>query len=172
MSENENPQQNTQQPPQQYVAAQKIYTKDISFETPNTPALFIKPSQQQPQVNFNLSVSSSNQGENLYEVVVNITVTVKMEDKTAFLVELQQAGLFAIAGFAQEQMPYLINSYCPNILFPFVRETVADLVSRGGFPQLLLEPIDFDSLFQQQVQQQQAQQQAQQTEEAGTATVN
>ncbi len=161
----------TENTPQQHVAIQKIYIKDVSFETPNSPDAFINPSQSQPKINFQLNVEGGAPvADNLYEVVLNVTVTVTTDEKTAFLVEVQQAGLFAIVGFEAEQMPYLINSYCPSILFPYLRETVSDLVIRGGFPPLLLEPINFDAMFSQQVQQAQQQQQAQAQADAPAAS--
>ncbi len=144
--------------PTQHVAVQKVYVKDVSFETPNTPSIFLNPPQVAPSVNFQMSTSHSYLQADLHEVVLKATVTVTMGEKTAFLVEVQQAGLFSIQGFKEEQIPYLISSYCPNILFPFVRETVSDTVVRGGFPQLLLDPINFDAVFTQQMQR--AQQQA------------
>jgi len=157
--------------PQQHVAVQKVYIKDISFETPNSPDVFVNPSQSQPKINFQLNVEGGTAvAENIYEIVLNVTVTVQTDEKTAFLVEVQQAGLFSIVGFEAEKMPYLINSYCPNILFPFLRETVSDLVIRGGFPPLLLEPINFDAMFAQQVQQMQQQQATAQASEAPAET--
>jgi len=144
--------------PQQHINVQKIYIKDVSFETPNTPAVFINPPQTQPKINFQLNVDGGNAvAENIYEVILNVTVTVQVEEQTNFLVEVQQAGLFSIVGFEEDKMPYLINSYCPSILFPYVRETISDLVIRGGFPPLLLDPINFDAMYAQQVQQMQQQ---------------
>ncbi len=144
--------------PGQQVTVQKIYVKDISFETPNSPQIFFQPAQSQPNVSFQLSNQTSKPANNVYEVVLQVTVTVTVQDKTAFLAEVKQAGLFNIVGFAEEQLHYLLNSYCPNMLFPFVRETISDLVTRGGFPQLLLEPINFDAMYAQQVEAQKAQQ--------------
>jgi preprotein translocase subunit SecB len=159
--------------PQQHVAVQKIYIKDISFETPNSPGVFVNPSASQPKINFQLNVEGgAPAAENLYEIVLNVTVTVQVDEKTAFLVEVQQAGLFTIVGFEADKMPYLINSYCPSILFPYVRETVSDLVIRGGFPPLLLEPINFDAMFTQQIEQMQQKQQQQAAEQANADTAS
>jgi len=156
------------QAPQQQVAIQKIYTKDISFEAPNVPEMFVNPPQVAPNVNFQMSTAHTPVQNDLHEVVIKVTVTVTMGDKTAFLVEVQQAGLFTMQGFQEDQMPYLINSYCPNILFPFAREAVSDLVVRGGFPQLLLEPVNFDAAFAQRVQR--AQQEAEAAQQAEPTT--
>lgn len=151
--------------PQQQVAIQKVYTKDISFEAPNVPDMFVHPPQVAPEVNFQMATAHTPVQDELHEVVLKLTVTVTMGDKTAFLVELQQAGLFIMRGFQEQQMPYLINSYCPNILFPFAREAISDLVVRGGFPQLLLEPINFDAAFAQRVQRAQQEAEAAQPSE-------
>ncbi len=129
---------------------QKIYTKDISFETPNSPKVFIE--KWEPNVDFNLTTNVQPLEENLYEVALTVTVTVKCGEKTAYLAEVTQAGVFIFANFSQEEMGPLVGSFCPNILFPYAREAVSDLATRGGFPQLLLAPINFDALYAQQVQ--------------------
>ncbi len=131
---------------------QKIYTKDISFETPNSPKVFIE--KWEPHVDFNLSTTAKPLEDDLYEVALTVTATVKCGEKTAYLVEVCQAGVFVLANFTQEEMGPLIGSFCPNILFPYAREAVSDLATRGGFPQLLLAPINFDALYAQQVEQQ------------------
>jgi preprotein translocase subunit SecB len=131
---------------------QKIYTKDISFETPNSPKVFIE--KWEPHVDFNLATNVQPLEDDLYEVALTVTVTVKCGEKTAYLVEVSQAGVFALANFTQEEMGPLVGSFCPNILFPYAREAISDLATRGGFPQLLLAPINFDALYAQQVQQQ------------------
>ncbi len=130
---------------------QKIYTKDISFETPNSPKIFIE--TWQPHVDFNLTTNMQNLDDDLYEVTLTVTVTVKCGEKVAYLVEVCQAGVFVLANFTEEEMGPLAGSFCPNILFPYAREAVSDLATRGGFPQLLLAPINFDALYAQQVQQ-------------------
>jgi preprotein translocase subunit SecB len=134
---------------------QKIYVKDLSFESPNAPVIFTE--KWAPNVDLQLGSSSERISENVYQVLLTLTVTVKQEEKTAFLIEVQQAGVFTIQGFDKDLGP-LLGSYCPNVLFPFARETVADIVSRGGFPQLLLAPVNFDALYAQHVQRQQAEQ--------------
>lgn len=129
---------------------QKIYTKDISFETPNSPKVFIE--KWEPSVDFNLSTHVETLENSLYEVALTITITVKSGDTTAYLVEVNQAGIFALNGFNDQEMGPMIGSFCPNILFPYAREVVSDLVAKGGFPQLLLAPVNFDALYAQHLQ--------------------
>lgn len=144
------------QTPQQQISLQKIYIKDISFETPNSPEIFFQQTQSQPVVDIQVGIEVAQPNEQFYEVTLGVTVTVSLNDKTAFLAEIKQAGLFTLSGFDNQQIHYILNSYCPNTLFPFAREAVSDLVTRGGFPQLLIEPINFDAMYQMQLQQQQA----------------
>ena len=137
---------------------QKVYNKDISFESPNAPEIF-RGEDWKPDIDVQLQTRSRGLAADVFEVVLQVTVTAKMEeDKTAYLAEVQQAGVFNMSGFEKEQLQYMMGSYCPNILFPFAREALADLVTRGGFPQMVLNPVNFDALFQQQIQE--AQQQA------------
>jgi preprotein translocase subunit SecB len=145
-------------------AIQRIYTKDISFETPNSPSIFTE--QIQPQSDLDLNSQVNALGEDHYEVVLTITVTTKSNDKVAFLVEVQQAGIFLIKGFEQNEMGPMVGAYCPNILFPYAREVISDLVNKGSFPQLVLAPVNFDLLYAQQVQKLQQQQAAQQEQAA------
>jgi preprotein translocase subunit SecB len=142
------------QAPQQQISLQKIYVKDISFETPNSPEVFFQQTQAQPVVDIQVGIEVAQPNDQFYEVTLGVTVTVSLNDKTAFLAEIKQAGLFTLAGFDNQQIHYILNSYCPNTLFPFAREVVSDLVTRGGFPQLLIEPINFDAMYQMQLQQQ------------------
>ncbi len=135
-------------------AIQKVYTKDVSFETPNSPHIFQKP--WQPAVNLDLATTATVLDDANYEVVLSITVTVSMDNQTVYLVEVQQAGIFHLSEIPQEVTGRMLATVCPNILFPFARETVSDLVTRGGFPQLLLAPVNFDALYLQQQQQRQA----------------
>ena len=130
---------------------QKLYVKDVSFETPNSPQVFQE--QWQPKVNMDVSNSASIISENLYEVVLAVTVTVKFDDKTVYLAEIHQAGIFHLSGFEREALNHMLATSCPNILFPFAREFIADLVMRGGFPQLLLAPMNFEALYLQHLQQ-------------------
>lgn len=148
MSDNNNPTPNGPQ-----FAIQRIYTKDLSFETPNSPTIFTE--KWEPQVNVDLNSSGNRLGEGLYEVILSLTVTAKLGEKTAYLVEVQQAGVFTMEGFSEQELGSMLHSYCPNILFPYAREVISDLVSKGSFPQLLLAPINFDALYAQHLQQQQ-----------------
>src|SRR5690606_7598100 len=132
---------------------QKIYVKDVSFETPNSPQIFQK--QWQPVVNLDLSSAARALDKTYYEVVLSVTVTVSFEKETVYLVEVQQAGIFQLADIPDEVVKQMLATACPNILFPFAREAVSDLVTRGGFPQLLLAPVNFDALYLQQQQKEQ-----------------
>ena len=128
-------------------AIQRIYVKDISYEAPNTPGMF-KP-EWEPQVDFNMGTDIYKLDADAYEVVLKITATVKSKEKHAFLVEIKQAGVFTLKNFPDEQLRYMLGSYCPNILFPYARELVSDIVSRGTFPPLYLTPVNFDAMYQQ-----------------------
>lgn len=130
---------------------QKIYTKDISFETPNSPAIFTQ--KWEPEINVELGTNGKPVSDGVHEVVLSVTVTAKIADKTAFLVEVKQAGVFAITGFPEQEMAAMVGSYCPNALFPYAREVISDLVTKGGFPQLLLAPVNFDALYAQHMEQ-------------------
>ena len=139
---------------------QRVYTKDISFEAPNSPLIFQK--EWQPEVKLDIDSSSSKLADNLYEVVLRVTVTATIEDETAFLCEVQQAGIFIVTGFDDEQLAHCFGAYCPNILFPYVRECISSLVNRGTFPQLNLAPVNFDMLYMSHLQQQMEQAEQQQ----------
>jgi preprotein translocase subunit SecB len=149
----ENQSEATQQGGNQQFAIQKIYIKDVSFESPNSPAMFTK--EWQPEVNLDMNTNTQLLNEGVYEVVLSLTATVKNADQTAFLVEIQQAGIFAINGFAENDMGHMLGSFCPNILFPYAREAVSDLVTKGGYPPLVLAPVNFDALYAQHMAQQQ-----------------
>ena len=139
---------------QKVFQIQKIYTQDVSFESPNSPAVFTK--EFQPQLDVDLSVDSRQLDEGIFHASVRVTVTTKVEDAVAFVCEVKQAGIFTIVGFDQNELAYLLGSQCPAALFPYVREAVSDLVVRGGFPQLLLEPVNFDAMFAEHAQRKQA----------------
>ncbi len=143
---------------QPQFAIQRVYTKDISFETPNSPAIFQK--EWKPEVKLDLDTRSNKLAEDTYEVILSLTVTVKVEDQTAFLAEVQQAGIFTIGNMPEPQLAHMIGAFCPNTLFPYAREAVSSLVNRGSFPQLNLAPVNFDALFASYVQQRAAEQQA------------
>ncbi|SMG62180.1 preprotein translocase subunit SecB [methanotrophic bacterial endosymbiont of Bathymodiolus sp.] len=134
---------------------QKIFTKDISFESPESPKIFTE--KWEPTVDFNLGTNSVSLENSMFEVAITVTVTVKTDQTTAYLVEATQAGIFSLAGFADEEMGPMLGSFCPNILFPYAREVISELVAKGGFPQLLLAPVNFDALYAQHVQQAQQQ---------------
>jgi preprotein translocase subunit SecB len=133
------------------LGIQKIYVKDISFETPNSPQIFRE--KWEPDVSLQLSNNAATLSEGVHEVTLTLTVTAKIQDKTAYLVEVHQAGIFNIEGFEQNAVAAMVGSYCPNILFPYARETVSDIVTRGGFPQLLLAPVNFEALYAQHLEQ-------------------
>lgn len=144
---------------------QRVYTKDISFEAPNAPAVFQQ--EWQPEVKMDLDTGSTKLADDVYEIVLRVTVTATMGEETAFLCEVQQAGIFTIGGLEGTQLAHCLGAYCPNILFPYARECIASLVGRGTFPQLNLAPVNFDALFMNYLQQQEQQQAAQEgTQEA------
>jgi preprotein translocase subunit SecB len=138
---------------------QKIYTRNVSFESPNAPEMFAR--DFQPQLDVDLNVESKKLEDDVFHVVVRVTATTKMEERTAFLCEVEQAGIFTIQGFEEGELNYLLGAQCPNTLFPYAREAVSDLVIRGGFPQLLLEPVNFDAMYANHMQQQDGSEQAQ-----------
>ncbi len=142
------------------IAIQKIYVKDFSFESPHTPDIFAK-TNWSPKTDLNLRSSHTMGTDNNHEVVLTIIIEAKEDEQTFFLVELQQAGLFHIAGYDEAEFKAIVGSYCPNILFPYARESVANIVSKGGFPEFLLQPINFDALYAQGMAQAQAQAQKQ-----------
>jgi preprotein translocase subunit SecB len=142
----------TQEQPQQQFAMQRIYNKDISFESPSTPDIFRK--QWQPKVNVDLNTKSDKVDEQgNFEVVLTITITAKVDDETAFLVEVQQAGIFMISGFEGEDLRRILGTAAPNILFPYARENIDSLCVKGGFPPVMLAPVNFDALYQQALSQ-------------------
>lgn len=146
----------TEKAQQKEFVIQKIFTKDISFESPNAPAVF-KEGGWNPKIDVQVQTGAKPLEEDkVFEVVLTVTVTAQQNEKTAFLVEVQQAGIFTVGGFEDAEKGHLFGSYCPNLLFPYAREVVSDLVAKGGFPALLLQPINFDALYAQHVQQRQA----------------
>ena len=153
--------------PEKQIAIQKIYVKDFSFESPHTPEVFTR-QDWSPKTNLNLRSSHKSGSDDNHEVVLTITIEAKEDDQTFFLVELQQAGLFHIKGYSEDEFKAIVGSYCPNILFPYARESVANIVSKGGFPEFLLQPINFDALYAQGL----AQAQAKAAEQAAPGTGN
>jgi preprotein translocase subunit SecB len=134
--------------PQGQFGIQKIYLKDVSFETPHSPQIFKE--QWQPKVSMDIENTNTRLDSDLHEVVLSVTVTVSFAEKTVYLAEIQQAGIFFVSGFPDEILGRMLATVCANILFPFAREAIADLVMRSGFPQLLLAPVNFEALYLQQ----------------------
>lgn len=145
-----------QQPPGAQFALQRIYTKDISFETPNSPLVFQK--EWKPEIKLDIDTRSNKLDDVNYEVILSVTVTATLDGSTAFLCEVQQAGIFTIDNIPEQQMPHTLGSFCPNMLFPYARECISNLVNRGTFPPLNLAPVNFDAIFAAYVQKRQAEQ--------------
>lgn len=152
------------QPEGVQLGMQKVYVKDVSFEAPNSPEVFSE--QWQPDVKVGLNNKTQKVGDESYEVTLTVTVTGKLGDKTAFLAEVQQAGMFIIRNVNEEQLNAMTGSYCPNLLFPFARQAVSELIVQGGFPAVLLNPINFDALYAEQLKQRE---QAGSTDDAAAA---
>jgi len=141
--------------PVQQFSIQKIYLRDVSFENPNAPQVY-SGTTWEPKMNLGIESSNRKIKEEQYEVVLKVTVEAKIEDKTAYLIEVHQAGIFMARGFDEAGLKQLLGSFCPNVLYPYAREAVTSLASNGGFPQLLIEPINFDALYAQSQEQGQA----------------
>lgn len=172
----EEPQENTeatetegaeQQQPQVQFAMQRMYLKDLSFETPQGVEAFKK--QWKPSVNQEMTTKTKKVEDGLYEVTLQLTITVKDEEEALYLVEVQQAGLFTVTGLEGQQLAQVLNTACPNMLFPYAREVIDNVVTKGSFPALMLPPINFDALFMQALAQAKAQAE-QQGEGAGETT--
>ena len=133
-----------------HFSIEKIYLKDVSFESPAAPAIFTD--DWSPEINMDLNSTGKSIDDNVFEVELSITVTAKNKDKTGFLVEIKQCGIFSISGMDDANLNGMLGSFCPNILFPYAREAISDLVSKGGFPQLLLAPVNFDAIYAQHLQ--------------------
>lgn len=142
---------------------QRVYVKDISFEAPNSPKVFAQ--EWKPEIKLDLNTGARQLDEQHYEVSIKLTVTASQNEETVFLVELEQAGLFAMVNIPEDQVRPMLGAMCPNMLFPYLRENIDSLVTKGGFPALLLAPINFDALYQQRLAQeaQQAQTEAEAT---------
>ena len=139
-----------QQAPQRQFLVQRIYTKDISFEAPNSPTIFQE--NWSPEINVGLGQEVKDLGNGNIELVLRVNVEAKHNDNTVFLVEVQQGGMFMIQGFNDEEKDALLGIAAPNVLFPYARELVSDLVNRGSFPQFLLQPVNFEAIYAQQRQ--------------------
>ncbi|MGD8908119.1 MAG: protein-export chaperone SecB [Chromatiales bacterium] len=140
-----------QDTPNREFALQRVYTKDISFETPKTPGIFQQEWKPETKVNLNTEVQKLSDG--VFEVCLTVTVTTKLGDETAYLAEVKQAGIFTITGFSDQEREPLLGAYCPSQLFPYVREVLSDLIMKGSFPQMVLQPVNFDALYTQHQQQ-------------------
>ena len=136
-------------------SVEKIYVKDVSFEVPGAPAIFTE--NVQPELQLNLNQRVQRLGENAFEVVLGVTLTCKAGDKTAYVAEVQQAGIFGLMGLEAQAVDVLLGTQCPNILFPYVRQLVSDLVQAGGFPPFFLQPINFEALYAESLRQRAAQ---------------
>ena len=130
------------------ISVAKIYVKDFSFESPMAPGVF-KAEKWAPQTDLNLRSAHTQIDGGVHEVVLTITIDAKEDDKTIFLVELQQAGLFELTGYDDNERSAITGSYCPGILFPYAREAIASAIQKGGFPEFVLQPINFDALYMQ-----------------------
>ena len=137
---------------QPLFAIEKLYVKDLSVEVPNAPEIFLE--QEQPQVEIQLNTAGRGVGEGVIEVVLTVTVTARFGEKTVFLVEVGQAGIFRIQNVPDEQIEPLVAVACPNILFPYAREAVSDAVGRAGFQPIVLQPVNFEAMYMQRLQQQ------------------
>ncbi|MEA1051488.1 protein-export chaperone SecB [Lamprobacter modestohalophilus] len=141
MAENQQPQGERQ------FALRSIYIKDISYEAPNAPEIFRQ--EWKPETSLHLDIKLSALAEDTHEIVLTVTVTTKVGEQTAYLIEVQQAGIISVAGFAQEELGPLFYVYCPSLLFPYARQAVSDLVVKGGFPHLVLQHVSFDAIYAQ-----------------------
>jgi len=155
MAEEESGTAAQQEQPQQQFTMQRIYAKDLSFESPSSPNIFKK--QWQPKINVDLNTKSNKiDEEGNFEVVLTVTITAKVDDDTAFLVEVQQAGIFYIVGIEGDDLRRVLATAAPNILFPYARESIDTVCVKGGFPAVMLAPVNFDALFVQAMAQSQA----------------
>jgi preprotein translocase subunit SecB len=132
------------------VALQTVYIKDLSFESPKGPFLPAQP--QDPKMSMNLNTVSSPIGQDAHEVVLSVTLEAKSGDVAIYLAEVKQAGVFLVRGFGPDETRRILGSFAPNVLFPYVRQTVSDVVAKGGFPQFLLPHVNFDALFERSLQ--------------------
>ncbi len=132
---------------QRQFGIQRIYVKDMSVEVPNSPKIFLE--NWEPELNMDIGTKAEPLDKDTYEVMLTLTITVKIKTTVAFLVEVKQAGIFTLQGFPEEQLRPMLGAFCPNILYPYARATVTDLVIRAGFPQLYLTPVNFDALYEQ-----------------------
>ena len=147
---------------------EKIYVKDVSFESPNAPTIFND--QVQPELQLNLNQQVQRLGENAFEVVLAVTLTCQAGERTAYVAEVKQAGVFGLVGLDPQSIDVLLGTQCPNILFPYVRQLISDLIQAGGFPPFFLQPINFESLYAEGLRQRASQQAASGASLAGAET--
>lgn len=140
-------------PTQPVFAIEKIYVKDLSLEIPHAPQIYLE--RENPQIDLQMHCESNNVSENIFQTTITMTVTAKLKERTMFLIEATQAGIFRIQNISQEEIKPVLGIGCPNILFPYLRETISDTVTRAGFPPVLLNPVNFEAIYQQQQQAQQ-----------------
>jgi len=134
----------------QNLSIQKIYTKDVSFESPNSPFGF--QDEWKPEISVDLNTDGQTLESDNFEVILKVTITAKNNDKTCFLAEVHQAGVFHLSGFDEEQRAFILGSYCPGTLFPYAREVISSLVTDGGYPPVILAPVNFEALYQEHQQ--------------------
>ncbi|SDZ24403.1 preprotein translocase subunit SecB [Lysobacter sp. yr284] len=146
---------------------EKIYVKDVSFEVPGAPAVFAE--TQQPQLQLNLSQNVQRVGDNAFEVVLGVTLTCTAGDKPMYLAEVKQAGVFGLIGFDEQTLDAMLGTHCPNVLYPYARQLVSDLIQAGGFPPFFLQPINFDALYAEGLRQRASQGSLADAETAGNA---
>ena len=160
-----------QETPNPVFSIEKIYVKDLSVEVPNAPQIYLD--RETPNINIQLQTKAQGVGEGLFEVALTVTVTSKIAEKTVFLVEVGQAGIFRVQNVPSENMDPLLSIACPNILYPYAREVVSDAVTRAGFAPVMLQPVNFEALYMSRLQQQQeeAAAKAVSTDEPGAATI-
>ena len=132
-------------PTQAQFTVEKIYVRDVSFEAPNAPQVFNE--QGQPQLNMNLNQKVGRLDGDMFEVVLGVTLTCTLNEKTVYLAEVEQAGIFGLAGFDDRTLDMMLGTYCPNVLFPYVRQSISDLITNGGFPPFYMQPINFEALY-------------------------
>jgi preprotein translocase subunit SecB len=148
-------------------SVEKIYVKDVSYEAPSAPQVFGE--QGQPNLEMNLNPRVQRVGESLFEVELGVTLTCKLGDKTVYLVEVRQAGLFGLNGFDEPTLDAMLGAHCPSILYPYARQIVSDMISAGGFPPFVLQPINFEGMYADGLRQRQAQAAGSMGDVAGTA---
>lgn len=166
MAENQQAAAGSENENQPQFALQRIYVKDLSFESPNSPQVFQE--QWKPQVNLDLNTSHTKVSDHQYEVVLSLTVTAKVGEKVAYIVEIQQAGVFMVQGIEGAQLGQMLGAYCPTILFPYAREAIDGVVGKGSFPALMLAPVNFDAIYAQALKRKQDEAEGEAKEEQQT----